>query len=316
MSRTVVLIVAYNGVGLLGDWLRSLADQLTVKPIQVVVIDNASPDGTLELLRREFPHVPAIASRTIMGYGGASNLTIRQLDADHMIVSNVDVVYHPDSMDPLVRYLESHPQVGAVGPQQIFPYGTWQRSHGKVPGARAAVSDLLGVTSFQHLRSRYELGRLSQDPRALLDDGYLDGGILALRCRALEEIGGFDPAFPFYTEDADLCHRLGQVGWRLAVVPESEVVHLRGELSRQRAPARYAAAQSQTNTRFARNCLADVETLIYLTLMVCYFFMRHLLSRARQLTVPRAQVAAGARAEYFRGLAENYAKCLVRPKGA
>lgn len=317
MGRTAIIVVSHNSLPLLRSCLDSLRGTDPDRAIEIVVVDNASIDGTTEAVADECRQARLIRSDSNLGYGGAANEALKRLGAEYLIISNVDVIYPAASLGVLVGHLDGYPDVGAVGPQQIYPDGSWQRSSGKVPSMSAAICNLLGVTSLKNLRAMSARGRgrrILADP---VDVEYLDGAVLALRRRALEEIGAFDSAFPFYAEDADLCQRLRKAGWRVTLVPDAEVVHLRGQSSTRQCPDRFARALAAAETRFVMKHFGHWSARLYAWLMCVYFYLRHLICELRLFDRAVGSEHTDWRAAYFRAMSRGYAgsACLRHEEG-
>ncbi|MEA2562775.1 MAG: hypothetical protein QOH06_4279 [Acidobacteriota bacterium] len=214
-----VVLVTHNDRELL---LGALA---SVRGSEVIVVDNASTDGTAEAVRRAFPEVRLLESPND-GYGAAANRGIAACSAPFVLLLNSDVVVRPGALRALAGYLESHPRAGLAGPRLENPDGTLQRSCFAFLGtARLAIEKtVLGRC----------LGRLSgwsvhygpyDQPRTA---PWVLGAALALRREAFEAVGGFDPAFFLFGEEVDLCYRLWQTGWEVHYAPSATVMHVGG----------------------------------------------------------------------------------------
>lgn len=215
-----VVLVAHNDREALLGALGSL------RGAEIIVVDNASTDGTAEAVRRAFPEV-RLLERPNDGYGAAANRGIAACSAPFVLLLNSDVVVRPGALRALADYLESHPRAGLAGPRLENPDGTLQRSCFAFLGtARLAVEK----TALGRFLGRY-LGRWSVH-HALYDRPrmapWVLGAALALRREAFDAVGGFDPAFFLYGEEVDLCYRLWQAGWEVHYTPAATVLHVGG----------------------------------------------------------------------------------------
>ena len=225
-----VIIITYNSKPFISACIDSLLSSHNVCS-RITVVDNASTDGTVELIEEKYPSVKVLGSTENMGYAWAVNKGVASADGDFFLVANADVVFHSDTICQLVEYLMTHRDVGVVGPQQVFPDGKWQRSYGNVPGIGDSVRNLVGITSFHNwVRRSAWPRRIDRYPKEV---GYIDGAAMAIRKKAYRFAGGFDENFFFYGEEADFCFRLRKSGWRVVFLPSALLTHIRGGSSRR-----------------------------------------------------------------------------------
>ncbi|BEQ15880.1 rhamnosyltransferase [Desulfoferula mesophila] len=209
-STVYAVLVNYNGLPHVLDGILSLLD-LARAPERIVMVDNASRDGSPDIVRERFPMVELLTSPVNAGFAQGANLGLElalQRGADTVWLFNPDARAHPRALEAMLRVLDADPQVGAVGSLLRWAGRDRVQAWG---GGRVSL-----VTG----RARH----LTRPPdRGGLD--YLCGASLLLRARALRQVGLLDPGFPLYWEDADLSLRLRRAGWRLAVAPDSVVEH-------------------------------------------------------------------------------------------
>jgi GT2 family glycosyltransferase len=197
------------------------------------VVDNASADGTVEMIRRQHPGVRLIVSQENLGPGRARNRAIPSCTGRYVLNLDSDVVVHPGTMEILVEYMDQHPEVGAAGCTLLNPDGTPQPS---IRGLRQ-----IGPAIRRKLRARLT-GRRDDltSPTSPVLVGWLVGAVCIYRKTALDQIGLFDPQFFIYHEDLDLHTRLHLKGWKVAFVPSAAVTHrLGGTTDRNFAAARF-----------------------------------------------------------------------------
>jgi GT2 family glycosyltransferase len=211
-----IVMVTYNAA----DWARraleALADH-TPACYELIVVDNASSDGTRELLASELRQATLVLNDGNRGFGSANNQGAARAVGRHLLFLNNDALVGPDWLPPLIERIESHERIGAVGPRLLNLDGSLQ-----IAGALLSRSG-----------STLELG-YGEDADAsayrfprIVD--YLSGACLLVRRVAFDEVGGFDPAYELaYFEDADLCLSLAARGYRVAYEPRSSVTHVRG----------------------------------------------------------------------------------------
>jgi N-acetylglucosaminyl-diphospho-decaprenol L-rhamnosyltransferase len=216
VQTIAVAIVNWNTRDLLRTCLQGV---LAEEPAKVVVADNGSQDGSVEMVRGEFPSVTLIVSPENPGYGAASNRAISRCGAEYILLLNSDTELRPGALRTLRGYLEQHERVGVVGPRLLHPDGTLQESC--FPFPRPLLPLMKWRTGgFTHDRS-------GQVP-------WVVGAALAIRRTAFEAVGGFDESYHMYFEEVDLCYRLRKAGWETHFTPDAEVIHLVGASTRQR----------------------------------------------------------------------------------
>jgi len=239
-APVAVVIVTWNVAALLRDCLHSLARQDV--PLEVLVVDNASADGTPAMVRSEFPHVRLLASERNLGFGGGNNRALFELAADGaarpapelVFLLNPDTVVRPGAVRALRAHLAGAERAGAVGPLLRNADGTVQSSRRRFP---TLLTGLAESTPLEwHWRDNpvarhYRMADVPPDAPGAVD--WLTGAALLLRRRALAAVGPFDERFFMYSEELDLCRRLQSCGWEVRFEPAAEVVHLEGRSSNQ-----------------------------------------------------------------------------------
>jgi GT2 family glycosyltransferase len=212
-----VSIVNTSSLDFLIPCLRSLeADSGRTCSVEVVVLDNASDDHSVAAVREGFPWVRVIEQPFRAGFGANHNTVIRATDGRYVYVLNEDTTSEPGGLDAMVRYLDGHPGVGAVGPRIVYPGGRSQASAWRFPTPGAAA---LGAIT---------LGRAGIVQSGGASTRRVDWAMacsLLLRRAALEEVGLFDERFFIYAEETDLCRRLASAGWETHYLPSTTVVH-------------------------------------------------------------------------------------------
>jgi GT2 family glycosyltransferase len=229
VSPLDVVVVNYNTCRELDACLSALAEAG-----QVVVVDNASTDGSLEMVRRQHPHVILRANRQNVGYGAAVNQGIRSCSAEHVLVLNSDTRVLPGTLAALGAYLDQHPRVAVVGPRLITPEGRLQPSCYAFPTLlptllqESTIGQLLRYAPW--LREVYPPTASHTRPRRV---AWVEGAAMAIRRAAFDAVGGFDPSFFMYYEEVDLCYRLATAGWEVHFAPVGTVVHVGGASTRR-----------------------------------------------------------------------------------
>lgn len=249
-----VVIVNHGTAALLADCLRSLAGGgLAGLAASVWVVDNASTDDSVALVRHDFPWVRLIASRENLGFSTANNLALRQAGfaceapADegqpfrHALILNPDTVVPQGAVRALVDDLEAEPDLAVVGPRLLLPDGSLDLACRRAfPSPEVSLYRFLGLSRRfpRHRRfGRYNMTFLPETQAADVDS--VVGACMLVRGAAIRQVGLFDEAFWMYGEDLDWCMRFKQAGWRVAYRPRTVVHHVKRAASRGSARARY-----------------------------------------------------------------------------
>jgi N-acetylglucosaminyl-diphospho-decaprenol L-rhamnosyltransferase len=221
-----VVIVSYRSRELLRECLGALRAHPPSCPISVVVVDNASGDGTVELVAREFPEVDLIASARNLGFAAATNLGAQRGSASYLLALNPDTAVGPGALDRVIAVLESHPDVAVVGPRLLRPDGSFDHA-----ARRSFPTPLSALGHFTGIGRRAQSGRLAAYRAPDVESGPVDavnGAFMLMRRSAFEEVGGFDKGYWMYMEDLDLSYRLRQRGLLSWYEPSATVGHVKG----------------------------------------------------------------------------------------
>jgi hypothetical protein len=221
-----VVIVSYRSRELLRECLGALGAHPPSCPTSVVVVDNASGDGTVELVAREFPEVDLIASARNLGFAAATNLGARRGSAPYLLALNPDTAVGPGALDRVIAVLEAHPEVAVVGPRLLRPDGSFDHA-----ARRSFPTPLSALGHFTGIGRRAQSGRLAAYRAPEVDSGPVDavnGAFMLMRRSAFEHVGGFDEGYWMYMEDLDLSYRLRQQGRLSWYEPSATVGHVKG----------------------------------------------------------------------------------------
>jgi N-acetylglucosaminyl-diphospho-decaprenol L-rhamnosyltransferase len=242
------VVVNYNA----GEALRAcVASILAEEPRpELVVVDNASTDGSVEAVLRAFPAVRVVRSGGNLGYARAANLGIAATAAPVVAVLNPDTVLAPGAGVAVVGRFAAEPDLGAAGPRLQNQDGTVYPSARRIPSLPDAVGHglLFFVWRDNPFTRRYR--ETGADPGRPRDVDWVSGAAVWLRRAALDDVGGWDERYFMYVEDVDLCWRLRRAGWRVAYEPSGTVEHLLG-VSTAGRPYRMIAEHHRSLLRFA-----------------------------------------------------------------
>ncbi len=229
-----VCIVNWNTRDLLDACLNSLRDNAGGLELEVIVVDNASTDGSPDMVRERHPQAKLIANEQNRYYAAANNQALRLSRAAQKLLLNPDIVVPPGSLTTLLGFLEQHPHAGAVAPRLREPDGTVQRSCRTFPAPSAVLWEALGLSRLwphHPVFGAYRMGWWDYDSERPVDQPMASA--LLLRGAALDQVGMFDEQFPMFFNDVDLCRRLWDAGWEVWFTPAAEMVHHGGAATRQ-----------------------------------------------------------------------------------
>ncbi len=262
MVDVSICIPTLNASGYLRDCLRSISEQplLTwvaaelssegsnedapVSPgslaVEIIVVDNASTDDTLEMLAIEFPAARLVKNTTNLGYTHPVNQALQLSRGRYMLLLNPDTIILPGAINELVGYLESHPQVGICGPKVLNRDGTLQKACKRgVSRPWAAFSYFLGLSAlFPHSKffGGYLLNYLDEDEVHEVDG--ISGSCMLIRRSVINQIGYLDERFFAYQEDADYCFQAKKAGWKVVYFPSAQIIHYGGQGGSRAQPYR------------------------------------------------------------------------------
>ncbi|MCB0193129.1 MAG: glycosyltransferase family 2 protein [Anaerolineae bacterium] len=247
MIDLAIVIVNWNVRDLLAACLRSVEKDLAAGKLsgEVWVVDNASEDGSVTMLRRDFPWVRLIDSDKNLGFAGGNNAALRAMgfDADHaletnkpeaVLLLNPDTLVHPGALEALVTFLRQTPKAGIAGARLVYGDGTFQHGAFAFPGLWQLAIELLPLPARlvdSRLNGRYSRALYEGGEPFLI--GHPLGAALCVKAAAIEQAGLLDEAYHMYVEEVDWSKRIVEVGWQAYCVPEAMITHLGGQSTGQ-----------------------------------------------------------------------------------
>lgn len=227
MPDVSICIPTLQAQALLRDALSSLYANTHASTFEVIVVDNHSDDGTLEMLRDEFPGVQVIRNEYNAGFTRPTNQALRISCGRYALLLNNDTLVLPGAIDRLVTFMDAHPQVGICGPKVLNRDGTLQkqcrRSYATPWDLFCYFSGLSTRFPKSRLFARYLMTYMDEDVTHPADA--ISGSCMLIRRAVLDAIGLLDERFFAYQEDADFCFRARHAGWEIMYYPEAQIVH-------------------------------------------------------------------------------------------
>ena len=316
-----IVIVSWNVRALLEQCLRSIggigsphaptssSPTEIDRPIEVIVVDNSSADGSAAMLRSEFPSVRMIANANNRGFAAANNQGIAVARGRYVMLLNPDTEVIGSALPTMIAFADANPCVGVVGPQLLFPDGSIQPSRYRFPTLLTAMFE---STWLQPHAPRLVLDRYyvrDQPDHATHDVDWVRGAALMVRRETVDEVGLVDEGFFMYSEELDWCRRIRGAGWRVVYLPEAQIIHHEGKSSEQALAARHVNFQTSKVRYFRKHRGKRAAEALRLVLLTNYVW---------QVVVEGAKWLIGHRRELRAQRLAAYAAVLgsgLRPRG-
>lgn len=307
-----VVILNYNRADLLADCLTSLYSAPTACELQVWVVDNASPDKSVQMVQQQFPQAHLIVSEHNGGFAYGNNLALREIvypsrrinhgdtatqrvdNFDYVMLLNNDTVVPEGMLDNMVSYMQTHRDVGVIGPKVLLPDGSLDKAcRRSFPTPEVSFYRMTGLAKiFPKSRrfGRYNMTYLDPDVETEVDS--VVGACMLLRTAIIREVGLLDEQFFMYGEDLDWCYRIKQYGWRIVYYPTAHIWHYKRAASTRRAipsiRAFYDAMRIFHRKHFAAKTPAVLNTAIAFAITI-----KELLALGYNLLLPPAARRVG-----------------------
>lgn len=231
MIDFLIVILSYNTKELLRDCIRSIKkSELEGITYEIVVVDNASRDGSAEIVRKEFPDITLIANKENIGYSKGNNLGVQEAKGRYIVFLNADTLVYARTIKTMIRFMDEHQEAGAATCKVLLPNNNLDDScHRGFPTPWNALYHFSGLSRIfprSRIFAGYSLRFLDLDKTHEIDS--CSGAFIIVRRQAGEEIGWWDEDFFWYGEDLDLCFRLKERGWKIYFVPTVKILHYKG----------------------------------------------------------------------------------------
>ncbi len=273
MDLTVV-IINYNVQYFLDQCLKSVFSSGKELAMEVIVVDNNSVDGSLEMVREKYPQVRLIANTENLGFSRANNQAIAMAKGRYVLLLNPDTVVEDDTLPRVVRFMDEHPDAGGLGVKMLDGQGRFlPESKRGLPTPAVAFYKIFGLARLfpkSKIFGKYHLGYL--DPEQTNPVDVLSGAFMLLRKEALEKTGYLDEDFFMYGEDIDLSYRITQAGYKNYYFPETRIIHYKGE-STKKSSVNYVLVFYNAMIIFARKHFSQKNARLFSFLinMAVYF---------------------------------------------
>ncbi len=242
--RLSVTIVTGSSKEMLRDCLHSLIMDNADVPAEIIVVDNATQSGIVEMVGNDFPTVHLLVNTHRNGFAANQNRALRASHGDYILLLNDDTIVRPGALQVLTNFLDQHSETGLVGCRLTNPDGSLQKSCYKFPSpARSIAENLFLVAAFPNHPWWGDYRAWPHDQTRNVD--FVIGAAMLARREVVETVGLLDESFFVYAEETDWCKRMRQAGWQVAFTPDATVVHYGGQSS--------VAMKNQQFVEFTRN---------------------------------------------------------------
>ena len=233
MKTLSIIILSYNVKQLLKNCLASIPKH---PDWEVIVVDNASSDGSADLA--------TIKSPTNVGFSAGNNIGIRQAKGKYILLLNPDTIVYPKTIETVLKYMESHSDVGAVTCRVELPNGSLDYScHRKFPDPVGSFLHLVGLRRL----SKYSSTRI---PNIIHEIDALTGAFAFIRRTAGDQVGWLDEDYFFNAEDIDFCYKLKEKGWKVMYIPQVKITHFKGSSAKATPATRRRWAKDSTDAMY------------------------------------------------------------------
>jgi len=272
MKDLSVIIINYNVKEFVQNLLYSIEKAKQNLSLEIFVVDNASDDGSVEIIREKFPYVNLIANRTNIGFGAANNLAMSKASGRHFLLINPDTIVKEDTLVKMTEFLNTNESAGIAGCKVLNPDGSLQLPcRRSFPGPWTSFTKVTGLSSLfpkSRLFARYNLTYLDENKTYEVDA--VSGSFMVMKKETYDKIGGFDEQFFMYGEDIDLCYRCQKAGYKVFYVHETEIIHYKGE-STKRSGIDETSLFYQAMNLFVKKHLSSsfiVETILQFAIFI------------------------------------------------
>jgi GT2 family glycosyltransferase len=245
-----IVIVTWNGKRYALECLESLHTNPARVATEIVVVDNASTDGTPEAIRNRFPDVHLVENQGNLGFAKANNIGVALSRGEYVALINSDVVVYPGCLDRMLEWMQTDHDIGIMGPKMLCPDGSTGLSVMRLPTVWNTLCSALALNSmFPNSRLCAGFSVKSDAIRTIKDVPVVTGWFWMVSRTALEQVGGLDERFFMFGEDIDWCHRFLKAGWRVVFCGEAEALHYGGGSSAD-APVRFYVEMRRANLQY------------------------------------------------------------------
>lgn len=247
--------------------------------VEIFVVDNASVDGSVKMVKEKFPGVNCIANQDNLGFAKANNQAIRKSKGEYVLLLNPDTIVETDTFSKIIAFMDNHPDAGGLGVKMVDGTGRFlPESKRGLPTPQVAFYKVFGLSRLfpaSKIFNKYHLGYLDKDKTHQVD--ILAGAFMLMRKSVLEKVGLLDEAFFMYGEDIDLSYRITKAGYHNYYYPDARIIHYKGE-STKKGSLNYVFVFYNAMIIFARKHYTAKNALLFSMLINIAIYFRAFLS--------------------------------------
>jgi len=251
MVDVSIIIVSWNTRDLLANCLTSIIQTAADLTFEIIVIDNGSTDGSVEMVQHQFPHIQLVENKANVGFAGANNQGLTLGQGRYLLLLNSDTILMTNSLIQSIHFMDTHLEVGLCGVKLLNPDTTFQASYANFPTLKSEFLNATGLGK-RLISPYYPSPRPWPDEVAHKVD-WVPGAFMLLRGQVFEQVGGMDPSYWMYSEETDWCYRLKQAGCQIYYLPQVTIIHLGGASTSQQKPKMINQLNQSKVRFFAKN---------------------------------------------------------------
>jgi hypothetical protein len=286
MPEVSVIIVNWNTLRYLPDCLNSLLNTGNGYTQEIIVVDNASSDGSVDVVAEQFPQVKLIRNTENLGFAKANNIGIQQSAGRYICIVNSDVIVLEGCIQNLMKFMDQNPNVGIAGPRILNPDRTLQPSCRHFPTIWNNLCQSVGLNRLfpkSAFFSDWFMNYWAHDSIRNVDA--LSGCFWIVRREAMEQVGLLDEDFFIYGEDLDWCKRFKNTGWEVGFYPESEAIHF-GGASSSKAPIRFYIEMQKADLHYWEKHHGNIGRTAYAAIIILRHSLRLVLMTLQYFVCP------------------------------
>lgn len=232
-----IVILSYNTRELLRDCLRAVQENIAGMEAEVFVVDSGSTDGSIEMVREQFPWVELTVTPGFGGFAHANNLALRRARGRYQLLLNSDTILSPGTLAKVIAFMDAHPEAGVVGIKLLKADGSLDLACRRgFPTPAASFYRLSGLARLFPRSPRFAHYNLTYlDPDQTTEVDSVCGAFMMVRREAVAQVGLLDEQFYFYGEDLDWAFRFKERGWKVYYYPEVQALHYKGQTSQKQS---------------------------------------------------------------------------------
>lgn len=274
MIDVSVIIPSWNAKKYLQDCINSIVRETKHNSIEIIVVDNASSDGSPEMIQKQFQQVKLIRNSENLGFAKACNIGMRQAQGKYFCILNSDVILQKECIDKMFSYMEKNPEIGVLGPKILYPDGRVQRTCMGFPTlwntfCRATALDVI----FPKTRLFSGLFMTFWSYTTLRAVDVINGCLWMVRQNAVNNVGLLDENFFMYAEDKDWCKRFKKEGWQVVFFPDAEAIHF-GGASSSNAPIKFYIEMQRANIQYWRKHYSRFAQIGFILITLAHHLIR------------------------------------------